>query len=223
MDRETAVARKHVEDSDKAMKQEQEDMKHAEMAGLTTWKPERTFEEMLDVFRDSLSDHLISDDEEDGEDTEHDQEDTELGTLSEDGEPSWVMGTISKMVQQHMECVWQKQMKIDDLTQQPAWGDVPDHFCERDERYGTAKMIVPAVVMPQTVVDAAAFASTTFGAIVETLDIVPRKLQILHVNSQTGCSYMRLGSGTPQSNKHIKSYLPDAASHSSPIKKTKSV
>ena len=51
--------------------------------------------EMLDAIRDSLSDVASSDVEEDGEDNE----DTEQGKLSEDDEPGWVMGTISKMVQ----------------------------------------------------------------------------------------------------------------------------
>jgi hypothetical protein len=37
--------------------------------------------------------------------------------LSEDDEPGWVMGTITKTVQQHMERFRQKQMKIDELTQ----------------------------------------------------------------------------------------------------------
>jgi hypothetical protein len=93
VERETAGARKRVEDAEAAVQQEQDDMMHAELAGLTSWKPEQTFEEMLVAFGDSLSDLASSVDGEDGED-EHDEE-TEQGKLSEDDEPGWVMGTIT--------------------------------------------------------------------------------------------------------------------------------
>jgi hypothetical protein len=73
-------------------------MTHAEIAGLTSREPEKTFEEMLAAIGDSLSDLASSNDGEDGED--EDDEDTEQGKLSEDDEPGWVMGTITKMVQQ---------------------------------------------------------------------------------------------------------------------------
>jgi len=58
------------------------------------------FQEMLIDIGDSLSDPASSEDEEDAED-ENDY-DTELGRLSNDDKPCWVMGTISKMVQRHM-------------------------------------------------------------------------------------------------------------------------
>ena len=76
-------------------------MTHAEIAGLTSREPEKMFEEMLVTIGDSLSDLASSDHGEDGED-EDDQE-TEQGKLSDDDEPSWVMGTITKTVQQRME------------------------------------------------------------------------------------------------------------------------
>jgi len=43
VERETAVARKWVEDAETAIKQVQDYMRNAEMAGLTTSKPETTF------------------------------------------------------------------------------------------------------------------------------------------------------------------------------------
>jgi hypothetical protein len=46
-----------------------------------------------------------------------DEEDTELGMLSGDDEPGWVMGTISTMVQHCKVCFRQKQMRLDDLLQ----------------------------------------------------------------------------------------------------------
>ena len=101
MERETAGARKQVEDAEAAVQQEQDDMTQAEIAGLTSREPEKTFEEMLVAIGDSLSDLASSDDGEDGE--EEDDEETEQGNLSEDDEPGWVMGTITKTVQQRME------------------------------------------------------------------------------------------------------------------------
>jgi len=114
VERETAGARKQVEDAEAAVKQEQDDMTHAEITGLTPRKPEKTVQEMMAAIGDSLSDLASSDNGEDGED---DDEDTELGKLSEDDEPGWVMGTISNTVQQGVESFRQKQMKLDELTQ----------------------------------------------------------------------------------------------------------
>ena len=70
VERETTGARKRVEDAEAAVQQEQEDMKHAEIAGLTTREPEKTFQEMLVAMGDSLSDLASSDDGEDGEDAD---------------------------------------------------------------------------------------------------------------------------------------------------------
>jgi len=144
-------------------------MTHAEIAGLTPREPEKTFEDMMAAIGDSLSDLACSDDGENGED-EH--EETELGKLSEDDEPGWVMGTISKTVQQRMESFWQKQMKLDELTQ-PGWEDAADYFRERDKMYGRAELRVPVVVQPQTDDDASAPPPTTFAELMERLDIVP--------------------------------------------------
>jgi len=96
----TAAARKRVEDAEKAVHQEQGDMTHVEIAGLTPREPEKTFEEMMAAIGGSPSDLGSSDDGEDGEDEDGE---TELRTLSEDDEPGWVMDTISKTVQQCME------------------------------------------------------------------------------------------------------------------------
>ena len=94
MERETAVARKRVEDAETEIMQEQEDMRSAESGGLTAREPGETFEKMMDAIRDSRSDLVRSDNEQDGED----DDDTEQGKLSKDDEPGWVMGIISKTV-----------------------------------------------------------------------------------------------------------------------------
>jgi len=95
VERETAVARKWVEDAETAIKQVQDDMRNAEKVGLTTTKPETTFEEMLNAIGNSLSDLASSDDEEDGEDEDYVKEDPAGGKLSDDDEPGWVIETIS--------------------------------------------------------------------------------------------------------------------------------
>jgi len=82
VDRETAVVRKRVQHVETAIKQEQEDMRNAEKAGLTTRKPKTTFEEILNAIGDSLSSLPSSHDEEDGEYEQDNEDKTELGKLS---------------------------------------------------------------------------------------------------------------------------------------------
>jgi hypothetical protein len=91
VERETAGATKRGEDAEEAVQQEQDDMTHAEHAGLTSREPEKMFEEMLVAIGDSLSDLASSNDGEDGED--EDDVETEQGKLSKNDEPVWVMGT----------------------------------------------------------------------------------------------------------------------------------
>jgi len=96
VERETAGARKRVEHAEAAVQQEQDDMMHTEIVGLTSREPEKTLEEMMAAIADSLSDLASFDD---GEDGQNEDEETEQGKLSEDDEPGWVMGTITKTVQ----------------------------------------------------------------------------------------------------------------------------
>ena len=105
MERETALARKRVEDTETAMKQKQEDMSNVANVGLTTREPETTFEETLNAIGHNLSHHASSDNEEDAQDEKED-DDTERDKLSEDDDPGWVMGTISNTVQRHAERFW---------------------------------------------------------------------------------------------------------------------
>jgi len=168
--------------------QEQKHMKNDEKAQSTTTKPKTTFEEMLYAIGDSLSDLASSKDEEDGK-NEDDEEHTELGKQSEDDEPGWVMGTISKTVLNGMESFRQKQIRLDELTQ-PGWGDAANNFHERDMKYGTTELKVPAVVKPQTDTTAATPSPTTFGELMKTLDIVPRQSQMPQVTPQQGSSQM---------------------------------
>jgi len=123
VERETSGARQRVEDAEAAVQQEQNDMTHAELAGLTSRKPGKTFEKTLVAIGDSQSYLGSSDDGQDGE--AEDDEETEQGKMSDDDKPSWVTGTITETVQQRMETFRQKQMKFDELTQQ-GWEDAAD-------------------------------------------------------------------------------------------------
>jgi len=129
VERDTAGARKRVEDAEAAIRQGQEETDTTENAGLTTREPQKLSHEMMVAIRDSLSHIPSSDDGENGED-EHD-EDSEQGTLIEDDVPSWVMGTIAKTVLQHLERFREMQMKVDEVTQL-GWENAADYFCERD-------------------------------------------------------------------------------------------
>jgi len=195
-------------------------MTQAEIARLTSREPEKTFEEMLVAIGDSLSDLACSDDGKDGED--EDEEETEQGKLSEDDEPGWVMGTMTKTVQQRIERFRQKQMKLDELTR-PGWEDATDYFRERDKKYGTFELRIPAVVRPQTNDDAVAPPPTTFEDLMESLDIVTGISQRAQATSQPGSSHIRLGSVKPQSKSNIPCGQPAAEPNSSKLLKTKPV
>jgi len=172
------------------------------------------------AIRDSLSDIASSNDGDDGDD--EDDEKTAQGQLSKDDEPGWVMGTITKTVQQRMERFRRKQMKLDELTQ-PGCEEAADYFRERDKKYGTPEFRLPAVVQPQTDNDAAAPAPTTFGEPMECLDIVAGISQMLQGTSRPGSSHMRLGSAKPQSNMSIPCLVPTTEPDSSLILNAKPV
>jgi len=94
---ETNGARKLVEDAEAPVQQEQQDMKDAEIVELTKRESEKTLDEMMVATGDSLFDLASSNDREDGKN--EDDEVSKQGKLSEDNEPGWVLGTITKSVQ----------------------------------------------------------------------------------------------------------------------------
>jgi hypothetical protein len=172
---------------------------------------------MLVAIGDSLSDLASSNNGEDGED--EDDEKIEQGKLSEDDDPGWVMGTITKTVQQRMERFRQKQMKFDELTQ-PGWEDAADYLYERDKNYGTSELRIPAVVHLKTKDDAPPHPPTTFAELMESLDIVPG---LWEGTCRPGSSHIRLGSVKPQSQSSIPCGEPAAEPDSSPLLKAKPV
>jgi len=176
--------------------QEQEQMRNVETVRSTTTEPETTFEEMLNAIGDSLSDLASSQDEEDGEDENDDEEETALCMLSDDDEPGWVMGTISKTVQ---HCMWsfrQKQIRLDEQTGL-GWEDAADYFRERDMKYSMTESKVLALVKPQTDTTAATPSPTTFGELMQVHDIVPGQSQMPQATSRQGSSQKRLSLENP--------------------------
>jgi hypothetical protein len=182
VERETAVVRQRVQDPETATMQELNDFTAAENVGLTTGKPETISEEMLNAIGDRMRNLASFKNEQDGKDEEDGEEDTEHSKLSHDGEPGWVMGTISKTVQHHMESFCQRQMTIDVLTQ-PGWGDAANDVHERDMMYVTAELKVQAVVKLQMDTSAATPSPTTIGEYMQTVHIVREKLQMPAVTS----------------------------------------
>jgi len=118
------------------------------------------------------------------------------------------MGTIYKMVQYPMERFRQKQMKLDELMP-PGGRDSADYFRERDTKYRTTELNVPAGVQSQTVVDATSSMPMTCIKPQETLDGIPGYLQMPHVTSRPGSTHLSLGSRTLQTHEHVLS-LPAA-------------
>ena len=114
-----------------------------------TKKAQKPFQEILNAIRDSLSDLETSNNEVDGDDKDYYEQDSDLGNLNEDEEPGWVMGTISKMLQQCLNIFQQKQIRPDKLMKL-GWGDIAEHFRERDMIYGTARLWCAVVIDPQT-------------------------------------------------------------------------
>jgi len=94
VERKTAVARKRVDVAETAIEQTQEDLRNAENTGVTPGEPENTLEEVMIATGDSLSNLAGADEEEDGD--VEDDEDPELGKLSEDDKPGWWWAQYSK-------------------------------------------------------------------------------------------------------------------------------
>jgi len=130
---------------------------------------------MSNATEDSLCDLFCSDDVEDGDDVEDDKDNTELGKLTKGVTSSWMIHTISKMVQYRVGGFRQQQLRLDELTQ-PRWRDEDDYFIESDIKYGMVELKVPAAVKDHTDMTVATPSPTISGEPMGTLDIVPRKL-----------------------------------------------
>lgn len=99
----------------------------------------------MNVVGNSLSNHARSDDSEKGEDEDDDEEYSEPDKLFKDEIPGSVMIKISNTVQHPTQRFRQKQMMLEELIQ-PVLGDSANKCHKRVMKYGTAKLIVVAVV-----------------------------------------------------------------------------
>jgi len=100
------------------------------------------------------------------------------------------------------------QLRLDELMQL-GWGEAAHYFRERDMKYETTELKVPAVVKPQTDTTAATPSPITFGEVMQVLDIVAGQSRMPHVMYRQGSSQMRLGSEKPQADDHMVSRMPD--------------
>jgi len=121
-----------------------------------------------------------------------------------------------------MESYRLKQMRLDELTH-PGSGDAANYFRERDMKYGTTGLKVPAVIKPQIHTNAATQSPTTVGEHMQTLEIVRGQSEMPAVTSQPGSSQMRLGSEKPQSHKFIQVLSPSTTTDSMPMQDAKPV
>lgn len=147
-------------------------MRNAKKAGLTTRKAGKKILGMLQAMKYSLRDVESSYDEENREDEAADEDDTELGNLSNEDKPSIVIGTNSTTVQYLMVTFWQWQIRLVKFTA-PAWGDVAHYFGDSEMKYGTAKLMILAVVKLQPNMTAVAPSPTTVGKLMQNLAIIP--------------------------------------------------
>jgi hypothetical protein len=133
VEKETTAARKKVQVTETVIMQELEDMATSDNAGATTRKPETMFDGMLNAIPASPSHLASSNDEQNGEGEEDNEEDTELGKLSDDDNPGWVKGTISDTLQHCIESCSQTRIRLRELTQ-PGWGDAANYNHQRDTK-----------------------------------------------------------------------------------------
>jgi len=108
----------------------------------------------------------------------------------------------------------QKLMKLDELTP-PGWEDTADYIRENNQLYSIAELWVPAVITPQTEDDEVAPAPTSFGELMDSLDIVPGISQMPHGTPWLGSSQIRLGSRKRQSNTRTLGLAPTVEPNSS--------
>jgi len=82
---------------------------------------------------------------------------------------------------------------------------------------------VPVVIQPQTNDDASAPPSTTFGELMEKINIVPGISQMPQGTSRQGSSHIWLCTVKPQSDLSISGLEPAAEPNTSPLLKAKPV
>jgi hypothetical protein len=121
-----------------------------------------------------------------------------------------------------METFWQKEMKVDELTQ-PGWEDAAYYFHERGTMYGTSELRVPAVVKQQTDHDSEAPAQITFGRLMVCFNIIPGKYHRMRGSSRPGKIHTLIGSRKPQSNTCMPTLSTRGEPHSPLIPNAKPV
>lgn len=118
---------------------EQDAGRYAEIKVFKTQWLEESFKERPNTLGDNLNSFPTFGNDKDVEDEDSDDEESNLGKLSEDNEPSWVVGTTCKTVRHCIESFWQTQMRLHKLTHSEQ-GDTVDNFNVRSIMYGTTEL-----------------------------------------------------------------------------------
>jgi len=100
----------------------------------------------------------------------------------------------------------QKQIKLEEFTR-PGWEDAANFLHQRDEKYRTSELRLPADVKRQTDDDGVAPAPITIGVLLVCVDSVPRISRMYQQTSRPGSCHIRLGCWKPQSNTSIASVV----------------
>jgi len=101
--------------------------------------------------------------------------------------------------------------------------DAADYLSERDKKYSTPELIVPAIVQQQMDDVAVAPARTIFGELMESLEIALGISQMPQGTSRPESSQIRLGSVKLQSNTGISGLEPAAERDTLSLQKVKPV
>ena len=178
-------------------------MRTAEKARSTTKKPQKTFEDILNVIRESLSDNACSDNQDDGEEEEDEKEDTKIMNLARwwAHSPKWYSTT--------RRVFGRNRWRLTNWRNQDV-GTWPTTSLREIWSTGRPNRKFRQFESPrETWLSAATPSPTTFGELMQTLDDIPGQSQMPQVTTWPGCSHMRLGSEKPQWQKYIASLLPN--------------
>jgi hypothetical protein len=137
------------------------------------------------------------------------------GQQSKDDDIGWVLRTITKLGHQYMERFFLKQIKLTKLKHQGWDDDAADYFWERDQKYDTSELIVPAAIQPEMDQDEAGHAQLIIiGDLVLCRGNGAKMTQMPQMTSRPGSRDSIQGSGNLQLNTCIFGVAPAAMSNS---------
>ena len=138
VERETAVARRRVEEADAAWELEKERLAAEALDGASTAsKSKTTFAEMLKGIDDSIDDIATSDEDDEDDEDEDEEEDDIEGEIKADGTmdiSDGPAGVVEERAQKRIDTFREMCKQIDEVTR-PGWEAAENYFRERDKKY----------------------------------------------------------------------------------------